>query len=377
MKHFLLITLWLLLAEKNDRLYAQEQRNGSAGKEESAPTRLFRIYEDNDFINIRGQGTDDAYTNGTRIDLFYTKNRPSRWWVDRNLPKAGDSSINVFGWGLEQLMFTPNDISKSSYQPDDYPYSGALLATHTLYSYNPLKKYDLQTEIVVGVMGPASLARQTQEAVHRLIHYQKPMGWDHQFRNDLLLNINFTAEKQLAQKQLSVAGPSVEVIGGGQVFYGTMLNGVAVYPLIRIGKMTPYFKGYLSQYSSGKHRGSRRKDKLQAYFVIKPEATLIFTNALLEGGLFTSNPNKTPPVKDVAKDPGAADPSAQADGETHSAAQPFEPYHDLHKLVYSINYGAVLVSGNFSISFIQNTSSSMMKGLYNHEVGNITLYVSW
>jgi len=369
MKHFLFFTLWLLLAEKNDRLYAQEQRNGSAGKEEKTPTRLLRIYEDNDFINIRGQGTDDAYTNGTRIDLFYTKDKPSRWFIDRNLPKAGDSSINVFGWGLEQLMFTPDDISKSGYQPDDYPYSGALLITHTLYSYNPQKKYDFQTELVLGVMGPASLARQTQEAVHHLIHYQQPMGWDHQFRNDLLLNINFTAEKQLA-----ALGSSAEVIGGAQVFYGTMLNGIAVYPLIRIGRLTPYFKGYLSQYShSGAHPGSKRKARPQAYFVLKPEGALIFTNALLEGGLFTSNPNRKP-GKDLGKG------SAEAEGpsvQTSSAAQPAGPYHDLRRLVYSINYGAVLVSGNFSISFIQNTSSSMMKGLYDHEVGNITLYFSW
>jgi hypothetical protein len=278
--------------------------------------------------------------------------------------------VNAFGWGAMQLMFTPSDISKTSYQPNDYPWSGALMAIHSLYSYNPRKKYDFQTELVMGVIGPASQAEQVQVVVHHLIHYQRPMGWSHQFRNDLLLNINFTAEKQLASW-----GSHVEVILGAQAFGGTMLNGLAVYPLIRIGKLTPYFNGFFSQYAgSGRHAGSKRRNKLQAYFVLKPEEVLMFTNALLEGGLFTSNPNMT---KGTTKGGTlTAGQSGQADA-ADAASQPPQPYHDLRRVVYSVNYGAVVSSGHFAMSFIQNTSSAMMKGLYNHEVGNISVYFAW
>src|SRR5437016_356541 len=85
-------------------------------------TWLLRVYEDNDFLNLSGNGTDNAYTNGTRFDLFYTKNHPSRFFIDRLLPKAGDSSLNVFGFGIMQIMVTPNDITVPYDQPDDYPY---------------------------------------------------------------------------------------------------------------------------------------------------------------------------------------------------------------------------------------------------------------
>ncbi len=312
-------------------------------------TRMFRVYEDNDFINIRGKGTDNAYTNGTRFDLFYTKNKASRFVIDRNMPKAGDSSINIYGWGLMQAMFTPNDITKTAYQPDDYPYSGALFATHTLYSYNPREKYSFETELVLGVMGPAAFAKQTQVFLHRLIHYQRPMGWANQLGNDPLININFTAEKKItALKQW------VEVIGGAQVFYGTMMNGVTIYPLIRIGKMTPYFNGYISQYTTGDQKATKRRRGVQAYFIIKPEAEFIFTNSLLEGGLFANN-------------------TYEDNGKSITK----KPYNDLQKIVYSLNFGAVVASGNFSISFIQNSSSAMMKGTYSHEVGNISMYFSW
>jgi lipid A 3-O-deacylase len=329
----------------------------------NAPTRLLRIYDDNDFANIRGPGTDDAYTNGTRIDLFYTLPHPSRWLVDKALPKTGDSSINVYGWGIMQLMYTPNDLSRTDYQPNDYPYAGALIAAHTLYSYNPVKKYDLQTELLLGVIGPAALTSQTQTLLHRLMQFQRPMGWSHQFHNDVLLNINFTAEKQLA-----AWGSAVEIIGGGQAFCGTMLNGIGVYPLIRIGHMNPYFQGYLSQYSGSRsYSMSGHPRKWQAYLVLKPEGQLFFTNALLQGGLFTGNPN-VPKGKETPKI--GAVTSAQA-------SQAPVPYHDLRTFVCSVNYGAVISSGDISISFTQNTASSMLKGLYSHDVENISLYFSW
>ena len=350
MKHFLLIAFAILLYGKCFQLSAQNLPYSIPAPQKDTPTRLLRIYEDNDFLNIRGQGTDDAYTNGTRIELFYTKKKPSRFFLDRALPKAGDSSINIYGWGIMELMFTPDDITDSDYQPNDYPWSSALVATHTLYSYNPRKKYDFQTEVVAGVMGPAAFGEQIQTAVHRMIHYLRPKGWNNQYRNALLLNLNFTAEKQLASW-----GPNIEVIGGSQVFLGTMQNGVAFYPLIRIGKMTPYFNGFFSQYTGSRgHTESRRRNEWQAYFVIRPEGQLIFTNALLEGGLFTTNPNRK-------KGPG----------------KEAQPYHDLHRLVGSVNYGAVVSSGHFGISFIQNTSSAMMKGLYDHEVGNLSVYYAW
>jgi lipid A 3-O-deacylase len=347
----------LLLVGGYDRLTAQPTPDEKA-RQDTSTRLLLRIYDDNDCFDLRGGGTDDAYTNGTRIDVFYKLPHPARGFINRILPKAGDSSINIYGWGIMQLMFTPKDLSQSAYQPNDYPWSGALLAAHTLYSYNPAKKFDLQTELLLGVIGPASLASQTQTLIHRVEQYPLPMGWGHQFHDDLLLNINFTAEKQLG-----AWGSTVEVIGGSQLCLGTMRNSLALYPLIRIGLMNPYFQGYLSQYSNsgseysspGSHTrsGSRPVRKWQAYLLLKPQGELVLTNALLEGGVFTGNPN-------IKNDKG-----------------PALPYHALSRMVYSMDYGAVASNGNFSVSFTQNASSAMMKGLYSHSIGNISLYFAW
>lgn len=300
-----------------------------------APTKLFRFYEDNDFLNIRGDGTDKAYTNGVRLDFFYQRKKTSRL-VDHYMPKAGDEGIDIYGWSVMQMMITPDNLAESQYQSDDYAYSGALFVTHSLYSYNKIKKISLQTEILAGVRGPASFARQTQMWIHRVINDEKPMGWHNQFNTKVLLNINFTAEKQLtAIKNFA------EIIGGAQIATGTLMNAVTIYPLLRIGKMNPYFNGFISQHNA----------KFQCYFFVKPKLTFLANNALMHGNI-----------------PGPT----QAESTDTPPSCP-----GINHFLGEMNFGTVITIGNFSISYTQKPSTAYNKGLYNHNVGNLSLYFSW
>jgi lipid A 3-O-deacylase len=319
-------------------IYAQTNKKAS----------LFRIYEDNDFLNIRGRGTDKAYSGGTRFDLFYHQ-KTGYHLFRRILKPKYDSSINIAGWGFMQTIFTPNDISDPYFQPNDYFYSGELFIIRSLYSYNPTGHYSFQTELQLGIRGPAALGKQTQTFIHRMIHYTIPMGWDNQLQNAPVINVNFTFEKQVTP-----VNKNFELIAGGKVYLGTLRNGLTFSPQIRWGLMTPYFNGFISQVSGSSCNENRKKNKIQAYIIIKPEIQLVFNNALLEGGLFA----KKPTVKLSTR---------QSVINNYSAG-------DICNWVYSINYGAVLSFGKFAISFIQNTSTEMVKGTYSHEVGNISLY---
>lgn len=356
MKQFLLIAAFAMFYGEGCLLDAQALQDDRRASDTTLHW-LFRIYEDNDFFNIRGKGTDDAYTNGTRLDYFYQPRHSPKGFINRAMPKAGDSSMNVYGWGVMQLMYTPDSLTDPSYQPNDYPWSAALVATHTLYSYNPVKKYDFQTELELGVIGPAAFGQQGQSLIHRMIHYLKPMGWSHQFRNDVLANINFTSEKQFAGN-----GSSVEFSGGGRVSAGTMMNSLALYPMLRLGKMNPYYQGFFRQVASA-GRNSHNKKNWQLYLVCRPEVQFIFTEAVLQGGMFTTNPNLT-------------ENSSPAKPQQQPPARP-QPYHPIENVVWDSNFAAVASIGDFSISFNQNSSTAMMKGLYWHEYGNISLYFGW
>jgi lipid A 3-O-deacylase len=323
-------------------------------------TRLFRVYEDNDGINIFGQSTDDAYTNGTRVDLFYSPVHRPHGLLGKFGLRAGAGSVDIYSWSLSQLMYTPMDYTKTGFQANDYPYSGAMFFSHGRYSFNPEKNYAFQTELVIGAVGPVSLAHQTQSIVHHLTGYLQPEGWSTQFRNSPLLNLNWTAEKQLVSR-----GSAFEMIGGAQVFAGTMQNGAAIYPMIRFGKMNPYFDGLFSQYTSG--RDAEGKKKWQLYFFAKPQLQYYLTNALLEGGIFTHNPN-------VPRTAGTKPSSASFSQEPAPKAVNIA---GLNHWVAALSYGGVFSSGNFSIACTQSVSSSTLKRLYCHDVGNVSLYFGW
>ncbi len=70
---------------------------------------LLRVYEDNDFINVRGKGTDRWYSHGFRLDFFSERRNKVPGFP---FPKAGQGSINTYGWGIMQIFITPSDLSK-------------------------------------------------------------------------------------------------------------------------------------------------------------------------------------------------------------------------------------------------------------------------
>lgn len=73
MKGILQAWILLLFGSLLQRTYAQQ-----------GPEHLFRVYHDNDFINFRGNGTDEAYTYGVKFDLFYSRRKKPKL-----LPTAG------------------------------------------------------------------------------------------------------------------------------------------------------------------------------------------------------------------------------------------------------------------------------------------------
>lgn len=301
-------------------------------------TRLLRIYEDDDFFNIWGRGTDKAYSNGTLIGYRYMKFKQSRFVDNWLMPKAGKQAINVWEWNLMQIMITPNNISDTAFNPDDYYYAGALFARHELTSYNPLKQYSLHSEILFGVMGPLAFAEETQTFFHNLIHYQKPKGWQHQVPNAPLLNYNFTYERMLYTPR-----PFLEVVGSANAQAGTMVAALQAKTVIRVGKLNPYF--------GNTDLKTATRNKFQVYAFGNPMFNVVFYNALLQGGIFKWR---------------------SGDFMDLSAQQETKMKH----FTVGIDYGVGLGFNRCSVIYTQQTRSAWMRGTGKHSVGNISLLIS-
>lgn len=309
---------------------------------------VIRIYEDDDFFNIRGKGTDEGYTNGTRIDYFYSKKHndhlADRWLM----PSAGPGSVNTYGWGVMQVMYTPTNIKDSKYLPDNYPYAGALFLTHDKFSYNPLLKLSFQSEATMGVMGSIAMAGPIQSWFHGMIGYQRPEGWSNQLPNDILLNEQLTLEEEVAH-----IGHGLEWIAGVTGYAGTMLDGGGVYQTIRVGWMNPYFNGWSAQYQGDGHGAAKTAGrKFQLYFFATPRAEWTAYNALLEGGILSKTLN-------------------------HNDEQKLRGYEDrVKKGIAEIDYGMVITYKGVTASYTQKTASAVMKGMGMHEVGNISFFIT-
>ena len=111
-----------------------------------------------------------------------------------------------------------------------------------------------------------------------------PRGWNTQFKSSILLNINFTGEKQLFSY-----GKSIEYIGGVKSSVGTSLTALSVYTLLRIGKMNPYFNGFLTQYM----QHGKGKESWQLYIVVRPSLDFVLRNAHIQGGTFRPEQSET------------------------------------------------------------------------------------
>ena len=194
-----------------------------------------RIVWDNDFINLRGDGTDRYYTNGMRIDYFYTKKQKAKF-PSSLLLNISDDNNNIYGLGIAQFMFTPKNIAVPDIQYNDRPYAGALYSILSLQSINKTNKTKVTSEIRLGVMGPMSFAKETQTWAHRVINYTKPEGWDNQVPNDIILNYNIGIEKQILQPSKKLL-----LVGIFETYSGTVYNAAGAGFMLRVGKFNNYF----------------------------------------------------------------------------------------------------------------------------------------
>ena len=242
---------------------------------QDAETPYFNLSVENDLFVFKGDATDRYYTNGVRLDFFYQKR--NRKFPSSLLVKISDDR-NVYGWGLAQDMFTPSRIDISTVQFNDRPYAGALFAIHSLNSYDYSKKIKVSSELYLGVIGPLSLAEETQIWVHGLFNYVRPEGWKNQVTNDVIINYNLQLEKEV----IYFPG-KLFVTGIMETFNGTLYNAMGVGFMLSVGRV--------NNFTGQKNELISQKKKWQLYVILKPSVRVIYYNALLQGGIITNLEN--------------------------------------------------------------------------------------
>jgi len=206
----------------------------------------FRIYEENDsWLNPPNYRTDRYYTQGLRIeklrraeksDAHFLPGISHSDWCSLVCGKGfKENNVNT-GYAVGQNMYTPENILIAAPQPNDRPWAGLLYVSRIArasYEETSLKaQRQDRIEVSLGIVGPASLAGETQIGFHDLIGEDRPAGWDNQLRNEPILQLRYDTALRWPRKE----GGNVDFIPRLRANLGNALTSLEADVTVRIGR---------------------------------------------------------------------------------------------------------------------------------------------
>ncbi len=145
-------------------------RSRCGGAARAEPPRFASFTFENDFF----AGYDRHYTNGMQI-AFLTDIANAPAVLRENGPLAWSADPQVV-LAIGQRIYTPTNTDISPPDPNDRPYAGWLyLMTDVRTRAAPTIDH---LTLTLGMVGPASGARQTQDLVHSGLGEVESEGWD-------------------------------------------------------------------------------------------------------------------------------------------------------------------------------------------------------
>jgi len=182
---------------------------------------------------------DRFYTNGIQV-MWQDKLASSRTvdFLKEKLcsgcsSEVSQGTVKRFG----QLMYTPRVISREEAQPDDRPWAGFLYFGEHKSFYGPFENSTSTIGYQVGVVGPASLAKQAQRAVHHWGSHTEPRGWRHQLKNEPGIILSYAYDYNPIHPGRENFGIAAWL--NGEVFLGNVMSTLGVSAKVAIGKGIP------------------------------------------------------------------------------------------------------------------------------------------
>jgi hypothetical protein len=222
---------------------------------------------DNDIFDNR----DYYFTNGLSIELVapFMDRSPVRYI----LPGSKGADIDQNGISITQNIYTPTNPDTTIILQDDHPFSSFLVAGQFRDNYNLKKKLRIRSDFRIGVLGPSSMGQQVQTSIHEI----RPVGWQNQVNNDIVIDYAVLVEKGI------ISNSYFELNVMGKANIGTLYNKIGGGLNLRAGNFMPVFKGPFSIFEN-KNPGGR----VQFWMFAKSQFDLVGYDATLQGGMFTN-----------------------------------------------------------------------------------------
>lgn len=256
----------------------------------SANGQRFSLTWENDAI----AQSDRHYTQGANISYLSRDDSLPGWFqsLSERVPAIGfEIEAQKYGLALSQEIYTPEELRNANLIPDDRPYAGWLFGSVALQrrgKVSPRWRAMETFRLDLGVIGPESLAEDTQKIWHGL----GPQGWDHQLRTEPGAALRYDRRYLFSAGRQKSGGWGYHVIphlGGSVGNIATLLNAGSAF---RLGYNIP------NEFEAGQPRTSSR---FGAYVFTGVEGRFVVRNIFLDGNTFRSSHSvdKKPMVGDV------------------------------------------------------------------------------
>ncbi len=222
-----------------------------AGDDEARRSDTLSLYLENDLFGFDNK--DRYYTHGTKLswisrDLSDSGEASSlplwiRWVLDRVPLINGPEIRRSVSFSLGQNIYTPEDKERSDLIPDDRPYAGV---TYLGLGFHGISGRRMDTlEVDVGIVGRHSYAEDCQKVIHDWIGSVAPKGWEHQLKDEPILNLFFERKWRLL-KAREAGGLGFDASRTWDGAAGNAYTGVNLGGQVRFGWNVPNDFGDLS-----------------------------------------------------------------------------------------------------------------------------------
>ena len=235
----------------------------------------FRFHYDNDFFT----NTDYYYSQG--ITLEYVHPSLQKFPLARLLYKTKNSDIK-YGITFNLFGYTPTSTNSNTILYGDRPFEGSMSLKMFAISSNSAKQQRVSSAIHLGIIGPAGLGEEIQTNIHRWTGNKLPIGWQHQIKNDVILNYQLNLEKKL------LATNAFLLNGAAELRAGTLHD--------RIGGGINFMAGHFNNPYK-----AEKKKKVQYYLYGQSKVNVIGYDATMQGGLFNRKSPYTISSGDVSR----------------------------------------------------------------------------
>lgn len=247
----------------------------------------FSIQYENDIVFF----TDQYYTSG--VDINYAlllKHETPFYRFFRS--RTHDTTKVLMRINYGHKIFTPSKIKEPDVEKRDRPYAGwqALTAIITNFpNINSSNRFSME----LGLVGEQSGIGNFQQWYHKINGITRPLGWEYQIANEVVLNLGYGRNQRL------IKGELIDVIGDINLQLGNGISSTGLGAMLRLGRFNNLNNSAISKSrmsSAIPIVGNSDMEEVESFLFFGLKADYVFNNIFIEGSIFN---NSSPHVEEL------------------------------------------------------------------------------